>query len=409
MSKLIYYSIISFVFLIYIAGCKENSLYVEPKADFEIVGDANNLQLFDTVTFKITGKGNRLTFYPGDANKDYFKNDLGVIVKSDNIFKYVYTSPGTFKATIVATGFDRNGEDFDKVVTTKDVVIVAGGDVGKITRLTFRAANDAEIKYYKDTISNMPANGVLKGSQIASTVDLSGLEGITKNCLVKTIYPNRIWPDVEFFGTITSKKFKYNFNISATTDISAILSLSDIEKNGIKSFYYDKTTQKDTLLVKLGKFAEFKFNEKVAFGNPRYDMYEPILIKSILDGADTLYYNVYMMAYPEMKSFKIGGVTKLGSKHDEIRFNPQQFDRFYSLFNLPNGTDIANLVPEFQTIYPGYVVVKDANGNIIKGDGTDSPMDFSKPVTFTLVFTDPTFPAGFNSVEAYYTVYARVL
>lgn len=409
MNRIIKRFIYLLVFSFILFSCQDNSLYIEPIADFEIIDDVTNLQLFDTISFRITGQGNRLTFYTGDANRDFYNGDVGTIVKKGDVFKYIYTSPGIFKVSVVATGFEVNGEDFTKDVKSKDVTISAGGDVGKITHITFRASNDAEVKYYKDSISTMPSNGSLKGTQVSSIVDISDIGGTIKNCLVKTIYPNRIWPDAIWFGDVIPKKFKYSFNISTNTDISAIISLDDINKNGVKSFYYDRVTKKDTLLVKLGKFAEFKFNEQVDYGNPRYDMYEPILLKSTLGTSDSIYYNVYMMAYPEMSKFSIGGVIKDGSKHDQIRFNPQQFDKFYSMINLPTGTDITSLVPEFETIYPEFVQVKDVNGNILKGDGTDAAMDFSRPVTFTLIFTDPTFPEGFNQIEAYYTVYSRVL
>lgn len=366
-------------------ACIDNSIYIEPVAEFEIV-QGESVELYQPVNFNITGKGNRITLYTGDAGKNYDNGDIGVVLRSGDVYQYSYSTVGSYNVVLLVTSFDELGENKTTVIETKTIKVTTGPNFKGIVQRVRYNYEGATIKCYADKVTGMKADYTLTDRQLVSYANIVDDNG-TFNCVINANYYNRMWEESYFFGTVIPHPNKSKIGIRTENEFS-----------GIKVFYNMSKVNKDTL-INLDRAQSF------IFSNVAGDGYLPVILKSYLgEGVDTVYYNVYTLPYPEMKSITIGGVKKEGNA--QIRMKPTNFDQFYSIFKLEENT---SLVPTFTTVLSPNVVVTDKTGKLIKGDGTDEPMNFfgTEPVTFTLTYTDPNFPEGYNKSVAYYTVYVE--
>lgn len=103
------FSIIVIAALAMSAAC-EKELVPEP-VSFDVTATDHDYQVGDTITFRISGNPDMITFYSGEpgANYDFATNedpDRGVAIKdiSERLesFSYIYSDPGVYKAVFVA-------------------------------------------------------------------------------------------------------------------------------------------------------------------------------------------------------------------------------------------------------------------------------------------------------------------
>jgi hypothetical protein len=373
------------VFSLTFWSCMDNSIYIEPVADFEIL-QGETVELYQPVSFKISGSGNRMTLYTGDVGKNFDNRDIGVVLKSGDVYQYSYTTVGTYEVVLLVTSFNEMGENLETEMKRKTIRVTTGPNYKGIIQKVNYTYEGASIKCYADIVSGLKSDYVLTDRQLVSYADVVESNG-SFNCVIYTNYYNRMWEDTNFFGTIIPNANKSKIGIRTENEFS-----------GIKVFYYMDNLKRDTI-INIERAQSFIFSK--ASGSA----YKPVILKSYLGAnTDTVYYNIYTLPYPEMKSFTISNVKKEGNT--QIRMKPTGIDRFYSIFKIQQNT---SLVPAFTTYLSPNVVVTDKTGKVIKGDGTDEPMNFfdTEPVTFTLTYTDPDFPTGFNKSVSYFTVFVE--
>jgi len=374
-----------FAVLLLLSSCEETSLYIDPDPSF-IIESGDVAGVYDAVTFKITGNGNRITLFTGDAGHSYINNDIGVVLKNGDTYKYMYSTAGIFKVTLLVSSFDVNGENIS-TLTNVIPITINGGDKGSVVKVKYDYEN-ARIDYFADSVSGLAKDFSLKASQLTSKAQMDVENRV---CYMKTYFCNRIWEEVEQWPFPPIKN-DGEFRVEITTE-------QDI--NGVSVYYFDESRSKDTLLNS-GQRAAFMFNVK---DEKRYKEIGLSSKLKFLPGSEIIDYKVYTLSYPEIKSFTLDNVTLTGNS--EIRANPTGYDKFYALVEVDSVTNLSSLVPKFSTWLPDFTVVTDDNGNVIKGDGTDAPMDFRNPVNFNVTYTNPDYPAEFNSLSSSFTVYAK--
>lgn len=120
--------------------------------------------------------------------------------------------------------------------------------------------------------------------------------------------------------------------------------------------------------------------------NTKYDLTSPLDIVTHSHEGTTRSYKLYTLYYGEFKTFTLAGVTADNKKIDRT-----EYDYSYSEINieLPSGTDLTSLVPEF-TLYADNE--KPYIGDAPQTSGVTA-VDFSAPVIYRFVTTDATNPA----------------
>ena len=103
------FSILIIAVLAVSAACEKE--LVPAPVSFDVTVTDHDYQVGDTITFRISGNPDMITFYPGEpgANYDFATNedpDRGVPIKdiSERLesFSYIYSDPGVYKAVFVA-------------------------------------------------------------------------------------------------------------------------------------------------------------------------------------------------------------------------------------------------------------------------------------------------------------------
>jgi len=376
-------------------ACMKTSIFIEPIAEFDIT-PGTTVNLFEPVTFTVTGKGNRITLFTGDQGSNYEMGDIGIVLKSGDSYQYSYSSVGTYDAVLLVTGFYERGENLISKIERKQITVNTGpsykGLIKKV-RFLFRGAR---IECYADNVTGLKSNYTFFQNQLVKYADVVDDNG-TMNCVIHTNYYNRKWEDIQLFpGLPIFEPHPDKYKVEIRTEN---------EHPGITVVYHDETTGRDTL-INVNRAQSFIFSKPSGVG------YRPFQLKSFAGGnEDTIIYNMYTIPFAEMSRFTIGGVTK--ENNSGIRMDPTNtedanapFNHFYSVFEMAENR---SLIPRFSTVLAPSVVVTDTSGKVIKGDGTDDPIDFfaEEPVTFTLTYTDPDFPDGYNRSVSYYTVYTK--
>lgn len=117
--------------------------------------------------------------------------------------------------------------------------------------------------------------------------------------------------------------------------------------------------------------------------NDKYDLSSPLDIVTHSNEGTSRSYRLYTLNYGEFKTFKLAGVTG--------KIDRTEYDYSYYEINmeLPAGTDLTSLVPEF-TLYADNE--KPYIGDAPQTSGVTA-VDFSAPVVYRFVTTDATNPA----------------
>lgn len=390
-----YSSIIQVFTLCILSACIETSIYIEPVAEFDIL-PGETVNLFEPVTFHITGNGNRITLFTGDQGSNYDEGDIGIVLKSGDIYQYSYSTVGTYDVVLLVTGFHERGENLVSRIERKQLIVNTGANYqGIIERVRF-LFRGGRIECFADEVTRLNSNYIFFQNQLVKYAGIIDNNG-TNNCIIYTNYYNRMWEDIQLFpGLPIFEPHPDKYKVEIRTEN---------EHPGIVVLYHDEASGKDTL-INVNRAQSFIFSKPSGSG------YRPVQLKSHAGGReDTITYNIYTLPFAEMSRFTIGGITR--EKNTGIRLDPTNtgdanapFRYFYSIFEMAENT---SLIPRFNTVLTPHVVVTDKTGNVIRGDGTDHPMNFfaEDPVTFTLTYTDPDFPDGYNRSVSYYTVYTK--
>lgn len=126
-------------------------------------------------------------------------------------------------------------------------------------------------------------------------------------------------------------------------------------------------------------------NGELFNSNSKYDLANVQEIKTVSNEGNSREYKLHTLNYGEFKTFKVGGVSVASSKIVRT-----EYDYSYTEINvqLPAGTDVTALVPEFtlnadnEVPYIGDVEQK----------SKVNAVDFSSPVTYRFVTTDKENP-----------------
>lgn len=108
---------------------------------------------------------------------------------------------------------------------------------------------------------------------------------------------------------------------------------------------------------------------------------------------DTRNYNLYMLFYPEFKTFTLNGVAGTFTRSE------YNYDQMQMVVTLPAGTSKTNLIPEFALSEGQEVYVN----NVLQTSGV-SVVDFTSPVVFRLRNTSAVKPQLTAETEVTVTV-----
>ncbi len=120
-TRYIIYSL--FTFLLF-PSC-ENEVVVKPNADFTI--SETVVSVNETVTFTYTGsEAKQVVIYTGDEGHDYQlkeQSNSGVVL-SKGILTYAYKKQGTYKVVLIATNYDKEGNESLYSAVEKEITVV---------------------------------------------------------------------------------------------------------------------------------------------------------------------------------------------------------------------------------------------------------------------------------------------
>ena len=103
-----------------------DDLFEQPVAAFDI--EKKEYNVFESVKFTNTGKGQKFVVYPGDEGHLYKNNtDVGFPTTSDGKFSYSYQEPGIYNAVWVASSVDKDGNIITDVDSVKVEVVARDG------------------------------------------------------------------------------------------------------------------------------------------------------------------------------------------------------------------------------------------------------------------------------------------
>lgn len=115
--------------------------------------------------------------------------------------------------------------------------------------------------------------------------------------------------------------------------------------------------------------------------NNKYNLAQTHAVKLVSDEGTSQDYNLYTLNYGEFKTFAVGGVV------GKITRTEYDYSYFEINMEVPSGTDLTNLAPDF-TLYA-------TNEKVYIGDveqTSGNKMDFTHPVTYHFVVTSTDNP-----------------
>lgn len=140
---------------------------------------------------------------------------------------------------------------------------------------------------------------------------------------------------------------------------------------------------KQKLSVKLGSDSAQLYVNDVAFSaTTSYELKNGVQFKVEPYSGEANIYNMYMLYYPEFKTFTINGVAGVLTR------NEYNYNKMTMIVALPVGTDVTALIPEF-TLSEGQNVTVSG----VEQTSAVSALDFTNTVNFELTNTSTTIPA----------------
>lgn len=318
--------------LLLLVSCDPNNyledLYVKPQAAFEI--QKETYEVFESVVFANKGTGQHYVVYPGDDGHVYDKEgNTGYATASNGTFSYSYREPGTYNVVWIASSMNANGEREASVDSVKINVLALDGGLDK-----FVIYNIYKLNEY--------ATGGL------SVYYSSYGEFISPDTLLCPIL-FASWRDATF-NSIKAKQV-LNFSLSS---------------NSARMYWVNGGQESEVVSMSTTRIVTFVENNRLTTQNFR--------VKTA-SGVVSDYYMAPVMI-PQFTKFSINGVEA------EIARDLGYYEIYDVNITLPSGTDLTQLVPEFEVMNNDANLLGENNckvtiKNVVQQSGI-SKVDFSK-------------------------------
>lgn len=288
------------VVLLALVSCEDNSylsdVYVQPVAKFTT--EKTTYEVFESVVFTNAGAGQNYVVFTGDQGHNYAEEgSTGFATASNGTFSYSYSEPGEYNVVWIASSINTSGE-IEKVTASAKIVVIStdgGLDNLSIARL------------YK--LSEY-------GSNVYYEPDARFVSATTMVCPI--LYA--AWRDATF-NSIKAQQM-LSFELSSSLASFYWLNPQTNEYVEIKSNY---TGSRIVEFVQDGKLAVQKFKVVTASGFETEYEVAPVMI-------------------PQFTKFAVDGVEA------NIARDIAYYDRYNVELTLPAGTDLSNVVPEFEVM-----------------------------------------------------------
>jgi hypothetical protein len=328
--------IISAVLLLLISSCSNTAfiddLYVAPKASFTV--SSTEVEAFTSVKFTNTGTGEYYAVYTGDDSHVYGETgNSGFAANSDGTYSYAYTSPGVYTVVWVASSIKASGEVAHSVDSTKVTVIATDGGLSSFSITKMIKMTDFGSSFFYESYGEFASNYI--------------------TCPM----PYQLWTK----GTLAKA-----VGVKFTLDSS------------LATLYWSSTAG-DTALTSESttKLLNFYSGTELV----------PQTLKVITKSGYTTDYEVAAVLIPEFTIFTINGVS------GTITRDISAFNKFNMTVDLPDGTDLTTLVPNFvvmandTNLINNDTKVVSVTANSVKQTSGVSSVDFTKTVEYVITYS----------------------
>lgn len=334
MKKLNYIlSILTIVFAI--SSCVDEDKYYEtPRASFYI--DSEEALILDQVTFYNDGEGQSFSLYTGEPGRVFGEvGSQGVPFDSDSL-QYAYQHSGTFRATLVANGFNESDNTVSRDTISHTIVII--DSISDLLSIDFRLEGQAMIA----------SDG---GQQLYTQRSFPEGDVIT--------FP--VYHYSEFMDTKMLRPVRSFDDLRIVPRINKNLGVNSvITVEGVDGFVNDKTI--------------------VKHADSETDIFKP-LVYSVMsaNGEYKSEYRVSPIPIPSFESLLLDG-TPLILEIDEIIYN-----QFNTTLLVPEGTDVSAMIATFGNFIQGVEVEVDG----VTQESGVTANDFTNPVVYDLTYRLP--------------------
>lgn len=301
--------VIALVSTIY--SCKNKDEFIEPEAKMSIVN--NNISVVEKLEVKNLGKGQKFSFWSGDAGHNYSLKNLGgnygVPPNAGEDFEYYYPKVGNYTVYMVASSYDAITDRFVQKIDSAKVT-VSGAAINNFTNF---AIKNAWIGYNP--------MGIISNDSI----------------FIKIAPMNRpVYPDSLLAYIVNSKSPL--FSVAENLDYVTIY---DENNNTYKGDGTD-----------IGHLNLFQI---IDADNIESNVRSFTIVDNATQDAHT--YKVAAMLYPQLSSFSIAGDTALFlskngqsqlSDKEMVSYYQSHVDSIYIGIYLNKGQDATNVTPIFK-------------------------------------------------------------
>ncbi|WNJ20588.1 hypothetical protein [Pontibacter sp. G13] len=332
-------------------GCaNEDPAFIDPEAAFSL--DKEQYQVFETLALTNQGEGQFYAVFTGDPGHDYDQResgDTGFKTDVNGNFSYSYSRAGTYTITMVASGYALDSEERVEAIAQKEITIT-DPNIDAVNFTQFEVGNSA-------TANNRfldPITFLFK--DFRNTADIIDNE----NRMIGVSYyrPTRL-------GEIAVGRFipfstVADINVIPTIELNTNSETVEVLPAGTESFVNGQTR------IIFDTEDDLRFQEK-AF----------VLTNS---ENQTSTYWVCPMIIPEFTQLTIGGQA------GTLELYAGDYNQFDVFMDLPDGTDLTQLIPEWDLYDAEHTEVR-VNGNLVESG--ISALDFTEPLIFELTYTQP--------------------
>lgn len=326
-----------------------DDIYVTPRAAFSI-DDKAVFDVFESVHFTNKGEGQRFVVWPGDVSHVYGQaGNNGFACNTDGTFSYSYQEPGEYTAVWIASSVKASGEVVLSVDSTKIRVEAMEGGLTSfsITRMA-RIADFGSTFFYE-----------------------SYGDFVTSNRIVCPM-PYVLWPS--YVRRTLGVKFALDSDFAGLYWESTSGEVKLTSESTTKVFRFDVNNELEpqTLKVRMVSGAEYK-------------------------------YEIAALIIPEFSSFTVNGVKAVQTR------DVSAFNKFKMVVDLPDGTDLTALVPEFVIMKDDATLLTATKTATVTVDGMtqvsgQTAVDFSAPVNYVIKYTVPGSDGYKYEYETYYEI-----
>lgn len=326
-----------------------DDIYVTPRAAFSI-DDKEVFDVFESVHFTNKGEGQRFAVWPGDVSHVYGETgNNGFACNSDGTYSYSYQEPGEYTAVWVASSINSKGEVVLSVDSTKIRVEAMEGGLASFSITRMAKLADFGSSFFYESYGDF----------------------VTTNRIVCPM-PYTIWPN--YVRRTLGVKFALDSEFAKLYWESADGEVELASESTTKVFRFDANNELEpqTIKVRMVSGVEYK-------------------------------YEVAALVIPEFTSFTINGVKAVQTR------DLSAFNKFKMEIDLPDGTDLTALVPEYIVMKDDASLLTSTKVATVTADGMpqvsgQTTVDFSTPVNYTIKYTVPGSDGYQYEYETYYEI-----